>query len=120
MLRGAKPLAVFHDWRGPRWEVFDRYLRMFDRHVDRGTLVKRQYDHWAPDNDRPPVWVILYALPDQEWRIDEMIQLLLRSHSGTHWSAEDERLQGQLLGYEEWQNDIWIKTRFRARFGQDR
>jgi hypothetical protein len=112
MLRGTKPLAVFCDWHGPGSDVIERYLRMFDRHVDRGDLVKRQYDHWPPDNDRPPVWVILYALPGQEWRIDEMIQLRSRMYSGTNWSAEDERLQGRLLGYEEWQNDIWIATRF--------
>jgi hypothetical protein len=112
MLRGTKPLTVFSDWHGPRSDVIDRYLRMFDRHVDRGALVKRQYDQRPSHNDRPAVWVILYDLPDQEWRIDEMIQLRSRLYSGTQWSEEDERLEGRLLGYEEWQNDIWIATRF--------
>jgi len=105
MLRGEKPLAVFVD----AYETFPdsvlRYLRLFDRRVAQGRLIKREYV--VPSLDRPGVrgWhTILYALPDQEWRIDAMIALRL---SGG-WSLAKEREEGHLLGYEDWQTEAWI------------
>jgi hypothetical protein len=48
---------------------------------------------------------ILYALPSEVWRIDKMIRL--RTNLGM-WTEAHERQEGSLLGYEDWQNDIWI------------
>ena len=106
MLSGAKPLAVFNDDHDHFAELVLRYLARFDRYVDAGRLEKREYvelDHGGR------IHVILYCLPGESWRIDAMIELRQRLSS---WSAEAERMEGTLLGYEHWQNDIWMETRF--------
>ena len=108
MLRAQKPLACFSDWEGPPHPVVQRYFRMFDRHVAAGRFVRR--DHATPGNDKanvPGSWMVLFALPEETWRIDAMIELNKDLTSGG-WTAEHERRQGTLLGYEEWQNDIWL------------
>lgn len=51
--------------------------------------------------------MVLYAIPDEEWRIDRMIELK-EAMFERRWTREDERLEGCLLGYEEWQNDWWL------------
>jgi hypothetical protein len=109
MLRGEKPLAVFVDGYDNFPEAVSRYLRLFDRQVMERRLVKREYV--IPDRSRPPLlgWhTILHAIPEEEWRIDAMIELRLRGQ----WSMKDEREEGRLLGYEDWQNDAWL-----SRFG---
>jgi hypothetical protein len=108
MLKGVKPLAVFGDWYDRRSELLERYLRLFDLHVRRGGLVKREYVQWHRRDGWRGEHVFLYALPQEEWRIDAMIEL--RSNFSA-WTAVHERRQGQLLGYEEWQNDLWIASR---------
>ncbi len=50
---------------------------------------------------------IYYTLPGEEWRVDAMVALRWRPGP---WSAEREREQGELLGYEDWQNDVWAQT----------
>jgi hypothetical protein len=105
MLRGEKPLAVFHDGYGSFPFSVQRYLKLFDRHVREGRFVKREYV--VPDKEHPGVkgWhTILFAVAAQEWRIDAMINLRLSEG----WSLEQEREEGRLLGYDSWQNDFWI------------
>jgi hypothetical protein len=51
----------------------------------------------------------MYALPEQEWRINAML-LLLDTAVKSGWSEGFERMQGSLLGYEACQNDIFIET----------
>jgi len=112
MLRGEKPLAVFVDGYDNFPTVVERYLRLFDRRVAAGQFVKREYV--VPERKRPAVlgWhTILYALPEEEWRIDAMIDLRLSGE----WSPAHEREEGRLLGYEEWQNDAWLSRFNRMR-----
>jgi len=109
MLRGVKPLAKFSEVRGMFPEVVERYLRMFDRHVAEGRFVRR--DHIQQMTDRSgrsldtEFQTILYALPSEVWRIDAMIRLWTNPGE---WTEAHERQEGSLLGYEDWQNDIWI------------
>src|SRR5689334_7678567 len=113
MLSGTKPLAVFADINGRLSEAMLRYFRLFDRRVETGELVKREYvEFLKPPRANGPkgVHVVLYALPTEIWRIDEMIAL--RGAMDTGWTAEHERAEGRLLGYEEWQTDLWIAHRF--------
>jgi hypothetical protein len=105
MIRGEKPLAVFCDGYDDFPDVVLRYLRMFDRHVAAGRFVKREYV--VPERSHPKVrgWhTILYALPDEDWRIDEMIALRFNQE----WSREAEREEGRLLGYSDWQTEVWM------------
>lgn len=105
MIRDEKPLAMFTDGYGHFPEAVERYLRLFDRQVANGLLIKREYV--VPGKSgRVLGWhAIMYAVPDEEWRIDAMITLRLAER----WTAENEREEGQLLGYEEWQNDVWAR-----------
>jgi len=109
MLKGTKPLAAFSDVYGGFPDVVDRYLAMFDRHVDTGRFVKTAFVvlNMQGTVRSYNVHHILYALESEEWRLAEMLALKLEMLSG--WSAEQERREGRLLGYEEWQNDIWIE-----------
>lgn len=110
MLAGKKPLAVFCDWSDTALPVVTRYLRLFDRHVGLGTFVKR-VEIRAPESPRDPgLWMVLYARPNEAWRIDKMLELK-RTMRERAWTPEDERLEGRLLGYEDWQNDLWLSRK---------
>jgi hypothetical protein len=106
MLKGTKPLAMFYDAEGFWPDAVLRYLRLFDKHVASGRFIRR--DHFAPPSIdfNYTLHRVFFALPREEWRIDEMIQLK-QSHS---WSSEHERREGELLGYEEWMNDFHLNV----------
>jgi hypothetical protein len=107
MLAGKKPLATFFDAEGYWPDVLQRYIRMFDRHIANGTLVRRDHFIYPTSNDKRKWHRVLFALPAEEWRIDAMIELM----SGDTWSAERERREGELLGYEDWMNDFHLARR---------
>lgn len=108
MLSNQKPLAHFADREGHFPECVKRYLRCFDRQVAVGRLVRRDYvdppNHWRAY----PVHRILFALPGEEWRFEEMIQLM----KSPTWGIEQERREGELLGYQDWMNDHFLALRF--------
>ena len=108
MLRGQKPLAVFSDYYGCFHEGVLRYLRNFDRHVATGRFEKREF---VEHRSEPSVWVhyVLYSQQGEEWRIDALLDLYQWLGA---WTSDRERAEGTLLGYEDWQNDLWIATRF--------
>jgi len=118
MLDGSKPLSCFSGLYPPDSEIEEIPERLFDPYVEKGRFVKREYVMFA-DNCGPALRskglgmrIVMYALPDQEWRINAML-LLLDTASKGGWSEGFERMQGSLLGYEEWQNDIFIETIYR-------
>lgn len=39
-----------------------------------------------------------------------MIELKLSIHA---WSADEERREGELLGYADWMNDYWLSNIYR-------
>lgn len=118
MLDGRKPLAVFGDGYPSDW--FDDYLAPFEQFVVAGRILRRIVDEpmphikkWRPDLDG--VRNVYFALPGEEWRIDAYRLLMDTCKSGAAWTDVEERLQGSLLGYEDWQNDWWIENRARPR-----
>jgi hypothetical protein len=118
MLAGTKPLAVFSD-AYPKHHDFDNIPeREFEPHVRAGRIIKREHIE-PPGPDDPvingqPIGArrVLYALPGEEWRIDAYLQLW-GTCKKTGWTAEMEREEGTLLGYEDWQNDIHMKGSWR-------
>tara|TARA_B100000678_G_C18211512_1_gene503547 strand:+ start:994 stop:1362 length:369 start_codon:yes stop_codon:yes gene_type:complete len=107
MMAGRKPMAVFVDGKDRFPEVVARYIRLFDRHVARGRVCRR--DHFA-EIEGPRSYCqhrIFFALPGEEWRVDAYIALL---DGDGRWTADHERRQGELLGYEGWMNDYWIEN----------
>ncbi|WP_231735481.1 hypothetical protein [Novosphingobium sp. CCH12-A3] len=83
------------------------YLRLFDSHVEARRIVRR--DHLS-DAAWGICHHILYALPGEEWRIQAMLDLVL---SEDPWTFEQERRQGELLGYADWMNDYWLEQIYR-------
>jgi len=116
MLEGRKPLAVFRDGYPSEW--FDEFLAPFEPFVASGQLVRRIIDTPMPHlKQRRPdlegMRDVFFALPGEEWRIDAYIDKIRNRISD--WDYDLERLQGSLLGYEDWQNDWWIEQRVKRR-----
>ena len=117
MLEGRKPLAVFQDGYPSEW--FDEFLAPFAPFVASGQIICRTVDTPVPDlKQRRPdlegLRDVYFSLPGEEWRIDAYIDEIT---NGTgDWNDDLERLQGSLLGYEDWQNDWWIEQRIQRRF----
>lgn len=110
MLEGRKPFAILSDGYPSEW--FDEHLAPFEPFVASGQLVRRIVDMPLPELKRrhpdvDGVRRVYFALPGEEWRIDEYIASI--ENRTRDWDDELERLQGALLGYEGWQNDWWIE-----------
>lgn len=103
MLEGSKPFAVFD---AEDRDVEGSSARFFEEHVASGHFISRA--HTFADGRQQ----VFYAQPTEAWRFDAYIQLW-ESVETTGWSEEAERRQGTLLGYEAWQNDIYIETIYR-------
>ncbi|MCK5777840.1 MAG: hypothetical protein KAH11_03550 [Rhodospirillales bacterium] len=105
MLAGTKPLAMFYDVVPASIELPEAD---FDPFVEAGRIVKRVcffrdkrhgFDHRY----------LFYALPGEEWRIDEMYAFKESLFSGSYrFNPEDERRIGQLLGYDDQDIESYI------------
>ena len=104
MLRGVKPLAVFDYPAGRDFSA----EKLFHPYVEIGKFVKREYCALRPQGDGKIYRYVLYALPHEQWRIDAYI-LLRQVVTEEGWSDCLVRMEGELLGYEKWQNDIFIE-----------
>jgi hypothetical protein len=87
--------------------------REFEPHVASGLIVKREVIE-PPAADARPIKGqrrgsrrVLYALRGEEWRINAYL-LLQKTASKSGWNEGFERMEGSLLGYEDWQNDFHI------------
>jgi hypothetical protein len=113
MLKGSKPLAVFFDVCSGGSEVsfeeqwFEPYVAAgrFIKRVQRGVRIKgSDWEHCR----------VLFAQPGEEWRIDAyLLMKKVAEHSG--WNEALERMEGSLLGYEDWQNDVFIERFYRTK-----
>jgi hypothetical protein len=106
MIRGVKPLAVFSWVEGSEIDFVMRYLRMFDRRVGAGQIVKHQHVAPVPQLPHLSYFHIAYTLPGEEWRAQAKLDLF---NLPGPWTAARERRYGELLGYEDWQNDVWLQ-----------
>jgi hypothetical protein len=110
MLMGIKPLSLLYG-TVPTTEGFveiPEYL--FDPYVEAGRFVKRDYCLLVGTSDLirfRSIRYVLYALRHEAWRIDAFI-VLQHTASKTGWNEALTRMEGTLLGYEEWQNDVFI------------
>jgi len=113
MLSGTKPLSAFCGQYPPHSDVEEIPERLFDPFVEAGRFVKREYVEPLRDGPVRGIHHVLYALPGESWRIDAYI-LMQDEAARAGWNEGFERMQGSLLGYESWQNDIHI-TKMRKR-----
>ena len=118
MRAGAKPLAAFSDVNLSLHGLYVIPEREFEPHVAAGRIIERQ--HIDPPAKGAPVVRgqrigmrrVLYALPGEQWRIDAYL-LLWKTAEKSGWNEGFERLEGALLGYEDWENDYHIEHFFR-------
>jgi hypothetical protein len=60
---------------------------------------------------------VYYTPKGEEWRIPATKLILDASGKAGGWNEYFERLEGMLFGYEDWQNDWWLKVgNHRGRF----
>jgi hypothetical protein len=119
MLKGTKPLAVFvedYPLAPAHEEIIPESL--FAPYVVSGRFLKREHitnysDREASGRERK-LRVVCYAQPDQQWRIEAYL-LLRKVGFSSGWSPGFERMEGTLLGYEDWQNEAYMEMIYRAR-----
>lgn len=108
MLDGVKPFAAFSEEYPSLTDDSVIPEQLFDRYVADGRFLKREYVEIRSLRGYRTRRV-LYARPDEAWRIDAYI-LLWHTGQVTGWNESLERMEGFLLGYEEWQTDAYIRA----------
>src|SRR5262245_10676715 len=110
LLEGRKKLAWFV-YAYPR-EVAFAGEEAFDRWVTNGVLHKEVvYQPFEkPAGDLLEGRSVYYTPKGEEWRISAHKLIEKASQKSGGWNDHYERLQGMLFGYEDWQNDWWIKS----------
>ena len=112
LLEGRKKLARMSDMYPPM--TFDGEDR-FDHWVAKGVLhreeVNEPFD--KPVQSRGYTYLghrtVYYTPKGEEWRIPASRLIWDASGKSGGWNEHFERLEGMLFGYEDWQNDWWIK-----------
>ncbi len=108
MLQGTKPLAAFSEVFELSYDEWIIPEKAFAPHIARGTIIKREHISIGPLNRKSRS--VLYALLGEEWRIDAYL-LMWEVAQKSGWNESMERMEGRLLGYEEWQCDFHIQNR---------
>jgi len=107
-LAGLKPLSVFSAFIPPPEDAPSTPEHLFDPYVENGLFTKTEYS--VPTPHLAPRFLgkrnNLYARRGEEWRINAYI-LVENLADKIGWSEPLTRLQGTLLGYTEWQNDLY-------------
>lgn len=108
MLDGVKPFAAFCEEYPLSTDDSAIPEQLFDRYVADGRFIKREYVETRILRGHRTRRV-LYARSDEAWRIDAYV-LLWHAGQVTGWNESLERMEGFLLGYEEWQTDAYIRA----------
>ena len=111
MLEGTKPLASFVGQHPIDPDVEDIPERLFDPYVSAGRLLKHEFVEAREVAPGVRLRRVLYALPSEEWRI-KAYTLMLETAEKSGWNEGFERMEGALLGYQDWQNDAHIRREF--------
>lgn len=114
MLSGSKPLSMFVEPIPADFDVFPE--RDFDEAVLQGKLVKHVSLEVlpAPVGATGQIRRVLYALPDEAWRINACILVhQVYASLGPGWRPDLERIIGLLLGYSREDIEKFIELRCR-------
>jgi hypothetical protein len=114
LLDGRKKLACFSDvyhkpdayvaWALDREEAFDRWVASGFLHKE---VVDERFE--KPIGRVQGHRTVYYTPKGEEWRIPAHKLINNASGKSGGWNEHFERLEGMLFGYEDWQNDWWIK-----------
>ena len=113
MLKGEKPMAFFTHEVGLITKKRLQGHQPFHKYVKSGRLIYHICDLGSPHGVR--LKVHYYALPGQEWRIHAHVMLMEWLYK-RQWNETLERLEGELLGYTDEQNDIHIARKYPGLF----
>jgi hypothetical protein len=109
MLEGRKKLArMYHPYPPATFDGEER----FDHWVAKGVLHREEV---VEPFDRPAKRylghrMVYYTPKGEEWRIPASKLIWKAAEKAGGWNEYFERLEGMLYGYEDWQNDWWIKV----------
>jgi hypothetical protein len=114
MVDGRKPFARMGGEYYPPHRHHDE--DRFDRYVALGVLHKEVELKLFDEPLRAPngqavegLRTVYYTLKGEEWRVPAW-KLVSEASRKSGWNDHFERLEGMLLGYEEWQNDWWFSN----------
>jgi hypothetical protein len=110
MLSGNKPFAAFSENYPSTMDYEFIPESLFDPHVKNGLFLKKEY--LVTEKNNHQTRSVLYSTKGEEWRIEAYI-LLKKTAEKSGWNEGFERMEGTLLGYEDWQNDIYIEKMFK-------
>ena len=116
MLAGKKSLAVFNEELSllPNEEFIPE--EKFSQYVAKGQFIRGETVVAGPYsqklNRKTKFKHVLFALKEEEWRINAMF-LLIKQHARTiAWNETCERIESGLLGYTDEEIDAWCKKSF--------
>ncbi len=117
MIDGRKPFArmqedVYPPLRFEGEEQFDRFVAEGLLHKEEELEPFAEPTRRADGRTAEGLRTVYYARKGEEWRIPAW-KLVSRAAAKTGWNDTLERLEGMLLGYEDWQNDWWADDRRR-------
>lgn len=108
LLEGRKKLAFFDS------NIDSRLKERFDRYVAAGALYAEDDLCALQDSDGHCFDNIYYTVRGEEWRIPAIKLIRKASDKAGGWNEVFERLEGTLMGYEDWQNDWWLEQHARG------
>jgi hypothetical protein len=112
MIARTKPLSMFVEPIPSEFELFPE--KEFDALVAEGRLIKRVSIETTrgPNGQQVQARRVLYALPEESWRINAilLVQELYDSLS-PGWRPDLERVIGLLLGYSQDDTEHFLKIR---------
>lgn len=117
MLAGKKPLAMFTELSPVETGLIpDAEFAPF---VKSGRIIMREAFEPTPSlpghAEKLFVRRVLYALPEETWRIDAMLLVCQVVNRLQRWDEGLERVTGKLLGYSEHQIDKFVEKIFQKR-----
>jgi hypothetical protein len=107
MVHGTKPFAFIHydsDYEGSR-----EYKARFDHYVAQGLLYSENEIEVVDEATGRRRGRVFYTLKGEEWRIPALKFIFGNLKPTDNGFEIRERLEGTLLGYEQWQNDWWLE-----------
>lgn len=114
LLDGRKKLAFFW-FDSDDDSSFDSQLKArFDHYVAEGALHTEEDLHSLPDTPGRRVGDFYYTPKGEEWRIPAIKLIRRASKAAGGWNEFSERLEGMLMGYEDWQNNWWLEQNARG------
>lgn len=115
MLAGEKPVAMFSDVVP---SSFDLPEQDFAPYVANGKLITRAIVMTASRSGNHDMRFLFYALPDEQWRIERLIEIHRAIHKHDEPSTHElEKEIGQLLGYKDQDIQIYLDRSFQSSCG---